>query len=322
VDKVEALFSFLDAGTESLRKVQAQLKRYRQAVLKYAFEGKLTEEWRKTHKNQIEPAQTVLKNVKEKPKESLMFGESLPNLPSEWMWVKLGDLTDLTSGKAFKADEYSEKGISLLQIANVSFGKIIWENKVYLPKSYLEKYPNIVLRTEDILLALNRPILDGMLKVGQLHDQDAPAILYQRVGRFDFYFPFLKLYLFNYYQSPLFVDCLKRSLQGVDQPFVNKPRLLEIPVPIAPLKEQEIILEYIQHDFSLCDKVEQIAKQSLSQSEHLHQSILKTAFEGKLVPQNPHDEPAEKLLGRKKSELAGNNKNRMGNQLELSNYVK
>jgi type I restriction enzyme S subunit len=298
------------------------LKRYCQAVLKYAFEGKLTEEWRKTHRHQIESAQILLKNVKERPKASLMFSESLPNLPAEWMWVKLVDLTDLTSGKAFKADEYSEKGISLLQIANVSFGKIIWENKVYLPESYFEKYPNLVLKTEDILLALNRPILDGMLKVGQLHDQDVPAILYQRVGRFDFYFPFLKMYLFNYFKSPQFVDCLKRSLQGVDQPFVNKPRLLEIPVPIAPLKEQEIILEQIQHDFSLCEKVEQIAEQSVRQSEYLYQSILKTAFEGKLVPQCPNDESAKKLLERIKAERANNDKYKTHTHLELSSYVK
>ena len=63
--KVEELFSFLDAGTQSLRKVQAQLKRYRQAVLKHAFEGKLTEEWRKTHKDQIEPATILLEKIKE-----------------------------------------------------------------------------------------------------------------------------------------------------------------------------------------------------------------------------------------------------------------
>ena len=64
VSKVEELFSFLDAGTESLRKVQAQLKRYRQAVLKYAFEGKLTEEWRKTHKDQIESATELIRKHK------------------------------------------------------------------------------------------------------------------------------------------------------------------------------------------------------------------------------------------------------------------
>lgn len=321
-DKIDELFSFLDAGIASLRKIQTQLKRYRQVVLKYAFEGKLTEEWRKALKLYIEPAQILLRNLAERPKTSLMFGESLQNLPVEWMWVKLGDVADLTSGKAFQADEYSEKGISLLQIANVSFGKIIWENKVYLPEDYCEKYPNLVLKNEDVILALNRPILEGMLKVGQLHDKDVPAILYQRVGRFDFYYPFLKLFLYNYFQSPQFVDCLKRSLQGVDQPFVNKPRLLEIPVPIAPLKEQKLILEQIQYYLSLCEKVGQIAEQSLRQGISLRQSILKSAFEGKLVPQNPKDEPAEILLERIKSECIGNKKYKIDNRLELSNYVK
>jgi type I restriction enzyme S subunit len=72
VGKVEELFSFLDAGTESLRKVQAKLKRYRQAVLKYAFEGKLTEEWRRTSTNQIEPAQSArCWNAQSKKKEKI-----------------------------------------------------------------------------------------------------------------------------------------------------------------------------------------------------------------------------------------------------------
>ena len=82
VGKVEELFSFLDAGVESLRKVKAQLKRYRQAVLKYAFEGKLTEEWRKTHKEQIEPAQTLLKRIKQERKND---GQQKYKEPSHWI---------------------------------------------------------------------------------------------------------------------------------------------------------------------------------------------------------------------------------------------
>jgi type I restriction enzyme S subunit len=97
VGKVEELFSFLDAGTESLRKVQAQLKRYRQAVLKYAFEGKLTEEWRKTHKDQQETAQELLfegiiraRAVRPETKAKALF--DFPALPESWAWTTIGEL--------------------------------------------------------------------------------------------------------------------------------------------------------------------------------------------------------------------------------------
>lgn len=71
VAKVEELFTKLDAGVKSLEKTKAQLKRYRQAVLKYAFEGKLTEEWRETHREIVEPASELLRNtLEEKAKQT------------------------------------------------------------------------------------------------------------------------------------------------------------------------------------------------------------------------------------------------------------
>jgi type I restriction enzyme S subunit len=64
------------------------------------------------------------------------------------------------------------------------------------------------------------------------------------------------------------------------------------------------IVEEIDRRFSVADEVEKVVDNSLKQAERLRQSILKTAFEGKLVPQDPNDEPAEKLLERIKSEKA------------------
>jgi type I restriction enzyme, S subunit len=133
VSKIEELFSELDNGVESLKKAREQLKTYRQAVLKYAFEGKLTQEWREQQiqaGNSLESAERLLSRIKKereahyqkqveawqraceqakkdgskkpakpkKPKELPPLTEKelaeLPKLPEGWGWEKLANVTD------------------------------------------------------------------------------------------------------------------------------------------------------------------------------------------------------------------------------------
>lgn len=95
-------------------------------------------------------------------------------------------------------------------------------------------------------MALNRPLLGGKLKIALLTDRDAPAILYQRVGRFDFYLDSVKPYFYYFLQSPFFIRDLKELLQGSDQPFMNKPKLLNILIPLPPIAEQCRIISTIE----------------------------------------------------------------------------
>ena len=77
-----------------------------------------------------------------------------------------------------------------------------------------------------------------------------------------------------------------------------------IAIPLCSLEEQTQIVQEIESRLSVADKIEESIAQSLKQAEALRQSILKKAFEGKLVPQDPKDEPAEKLLARIRAERA------------------
>ena len=220
----------------------------------------------------------------------------LPELSKGWVRAKVDQVFDLSSGIAFKKAEYVEDGVRLLQIANVTFGKIIWDSKAYLPPDYLDRYPNLALEAGDVLMALNRPILGGRLKIGELGAGDVPAILYQRVGRLDLYDVSVKRYLFWYAQSPSFVGQLEKLLQGVDQPFITKTKLMEMLVPLPPLTEKKRIIEEVERRLSVIDALEGTLDANLARAERLRQAILKRAFEGRLVPQDPSDEPASDLL--------------------------
>jgi len=311
VSKIEELFSILDTNLIRLKKTKKQIHNYTQSLLKNAFEGKLSKDWRKNNLDKVSRVSDFTNKIHEAQSKSdvdfitkltPLDKSKLFNLPSTWIWLRIGDITNMVSGKAFKKKEYSAQGVRLFQIANVSFGKILWESLAYLPKNYLEKYPHLELKSGDILLALNRPLLEGMLKIGKLDDDDVPSILYQRVGRFDFYSNKIKDFFYFYLQSPIFINLLSKSLQGVDQPFINKPKLLQLPIPLPTLEEQKIITEIIKSQQSIIDYTFNLMFQIINKIKSNKQSILKSAFEGNLIPQNPNDEPAKILLKKIKLE--------------------
>jgi type I restriction enzyme S subunit len=304
IGKFEELFARLDAGVEGLRKIKTQLKRYCQAVLKYAFEGKLTEEWRKTHRDQIEPATKILEQIsQENAVES-----NLPELPEGWIWTRLELITTNHDGKrvpvSMKKRE-SMKGVYPYYGAS-----------------------GIIDSVDDYLFDGNFLLIgeDGANLLAR-----ATPIAYQATGKFwvnnhAHVLTSLGGVPISYLEHYINRISLAEYVTGTAQPKLTQRAMNKIPVPLAPLKEQYKIAEEINRRFSVIDEISKEMELMIRYSDRLRQSILKTAFEGKLVPQDPGDEPAENLLDRIKAERAKskgekdtNRKNR--SQLELSGYV-
>jgi type I restriction enzyme S subunit len=270
VSKIEELFSSLDKGIESLKTAQQQLKVYRQAVLKWAFEGKLTN-------------------------TNVIDGE----LPEGWKWVKLGEIADkITDGEHITPKRTTE-GVYLLSARNIQNGFLSLEKVDYIPES---EYQRIIKRCNpeegDILISCSGSV-GRICRVPQklrFNLVRSVALVKLNLNKYDSkYFEYLLL-------SPLLQAQIEKGKKATAQAnlFLGPIKNLEVIVSSRP--EQKAIVAEIESRLSVCDKIEESIEYSLKQSEALRQSILKKAFEGKLVPQDPNDEPASVLLARIKAE--------------------
>jgi type I restriction enzyme S subunit len=299
VNKIEELFTKLDAGVDVLKKIKIQLKRYRQAVLKNAFEGKLTQQWREAHKEELEPASVLLEKIKEQRKKESKgkFKElppiatsELPELPEGWVWTRVGELIEpnkeTVDPKKIKRMPY----IGLEHIEKDK-GKLLGygnSNEVKSTKTLFHK--------GDLLYGKLRPYLNKAI-VSDIEGICSTDILVFPSNQFILN----KFLLFRFLYSD-FSNYVTQRMSGVQHPRINFGSLSEFILAIPPYLEQYKIVEKMENHLSVVDQLEKVVEQSLKQAERLRQSILKQAFEGKLVPQDPTDEPAEKLLERIKEE--------------------
>jgi len=316
VAKIEELFSSLDRGIESLKTAQQHLKVYRQAVLKWAFEGKLTKSTLRQAQGTVSPVVTVTEPdevAETTDKEGdLPEGDAL-NLPKGWKWVKSGDLFSfVTSGSRGWAKYYSNEGAIFIRITNLDFDSLtlnLEESKIqYIkPPSNSEGIRTKVLEG-DFLFSIT-----GYLGMFAIAPYLKNAFVNQHIAlcrpkqgfnkKYVGYWVIAKTGGYHY---------LNKMTKGATKAGLGLDDIKNFPVPFPALSEQHAIVAEIESRLSVCDKTEESIEQSLKLSESLRQSILKKAFEGKLVPQDPNDEPAAKLLERIKAEKVNNKLSKKG----------
>ncbi len=313
VAKIEELFTRLDAGVAALKAAKAQLKRYRQAVLKQAFEGRLTAAWREAHKGELEPASALLERIRAErgtaKGERLppVDNEGLPELPEGWVWTSLQQVSwDSGYGTSMKCD-YGFQGPPVLRIPNVVNGRISLNDMKYAHDALSLKPANAVSPADFLIIRTNgSPDLIGR---GALVSESfgepyffASYLIRFRILAVDA----LPGWVSTIWHSPLVRDWISRNAATTAGQYnLSVGKLNKLVLPLAPLVEQRHIIGEVERRFSIADEVEKAIDQSLAHAARLRQSILKRAFEGKLVPQDPADEPAEVLLERTRRERAG-----------------
>ena len=232
-------------------------------------------------------------------------------LPKDWNVDYFEEHLDVFAGVGFKKSEYTEQGIKLLRIDNVSYGKITWESIAYLPKKYLETYPKLVLEEGDVLVALNRPITNGKLKIAILQKNDVPSILYQRVGKIVFTDQNYDRKFLFYVLQKYIKKFVEETSVGTDQPFISTVKLkkLQLPIPKNP-KEQTVIAEFLSDTDELMKQLDYL----IEKKKNIKQGVMQELLTGK---KRLHG--FEKKQGTKQSELGLIPEN--WDVVELGNYA-
>lgn len=333
VSKVEELLTKLENGIESLKTAQKQLKVYRQSLLKHAFEGKLTGQWRKNNPDKLESTEKLLERIKRerearynqqlkdwkgavkawednakvekkpsKPKLLKSFTafsdfelKKLPLVPKTWFWGKLGNVTTgVEYGTSNKSSKTGE--IPVVRMGNLQNGRIDWADLVYTSDS--EEIKKYTLKKGDILFnRTNSPELVG--KTAK-YMGEKPALFAGYLIRVNqigtiVLSDYLSHFL-NSYTAKQYGNSVKTD--GVNQSNINGEKLQNYPFPFTSLSEQLKIVEILEEKLSLTDKSIVDVGRQLAKSEALRQSILKKAFSGQLLQQDLNDEPASELLNR------------------------
>ena len=272
VAKLEILFTQLDAAVDNLKKAHAQLQRYRQSVLKAAFEGELTRKWREGYPGKLEPMSIS--------KVSAM--DSLPELPDSWVWTTLEEISEIILGQSPPSSTYNtdRDGLPFYQ-GKLEFGKLY-----PTPRKWCTT-PKKIAKKGDVFISIRAPVGPtnlcpedsavgrGLAAIRPLHGIQS----------------FFVLYLMRRFENEI-------ASRGTGTTFkaITGNQLKTFQIPLPSLTEQEQIVAELEHYLSIADEVEATLDEELKRAERLRRSILKHAFSGKLVPQDPDDEPASVLL--------------------------
>lgn len=248
-EKLDTLLAQVDSTKARLEQIPQILKRFRQGVLRAAVTGRLID-------------------------------KDFTNLVTN-----IGSHVSIDIGNAFKSAEFSEDGIPLLRGQNIEPGALRWDDTKKFPAEKLEQFSHLFINENDIILAMDRPIISSGLKLAKAKKSDLPCVLVQRVARFKNYRDLLPEYLYIALSGLDFENYIQPNQTGSDIPHISGKQILNFKCSIPPHDDQLEIVRRVEQLFAYADTIEKQVNNALNRVNSLTQSILAKAFRGELTAQ-------------------------------------
>ena len=326
---LDELLDDLATGVAALERCREKLRRYRASVLKAAVEGDLTTDWRSAHPD-AEPASALLqrilaecrarweqeqlrayaekgkappKNWKAKYKEPVAPDlADLPSLPAGWEWATVDQiaapesraLTDGPFGSNLKTAHYTTSGPRVIRLQNIGDG-VFADAEAHISQERFEALRKYEVKAGDIVFAA---LGNNLPRACVIPDGVGMAIVKADCVRFRPSALVSRACICSFVNADPTRQRAKRLIHGVGRPRLNLRSLRSVAVPVPPPEEQHEIADRIGDHLAAVHEVEATLADKLSSATRLRQSILHRAFTGNLLPQDPNDEPASKLVER------------------------
>lgn len=333
VEKLEELLSDLDAGVAELKAAQKKLAQYRQALLKAAVEGALTAEWRTARTGEQETGAQLLARIlserrrRWEEKQLAKFKQQgktppkgwrdkypepvqpdttdLPALPEGWVWAAMDSLiADGPQNGLYLHAKHYGSGHPILRIDDFQVDWLRPRDELNLVDASPETHTTYALRFGDLLinrvnsmthlgksLVAGESLCDVLFESNMMRAQLSAAVDSNYVG----------LYLGAEIGRKRLI---RQAKWAVNQASINQQDVKRTPIPVPPADEQRMIVEMVSSLLAAAEAQIKANEHALTQSAAQRKNLLKAAFSGQLVPQDPDDEPASALLKRIRVERA------------------